>query len=131
MGNVAVVQGIYDAFRTGDLPGIFGAMHPDIEWNEAENYPYAVTNPHIGPEAILAGVFGQIAGDWDGFAAKPDQILDAGDHVVALGRYSGVAKATGTAMDAQFAHVWRLVDGKVASFQQYADTLQTARALGR
>lgn len=131
MSNVATVQGIYTAFATGDVPGVFGAMHPDIVWNEAENFPYAGGNPYVGADAILAGVFGPIAGDWDGFAATPEQLLDAGDHVVALGRYTGTAKATGTALDAQFAHVWRFADGKVASFQQYADTHQANRALGR
>ena len=130
MGNVAVIQGIYDAFATGDIPGVFANMHPGTVWNEAENFPYAVSNPHVGPDAILAGVFGPIMGDWDGFSATPEQILDAGDHVVALGRYTGTAKSTGTPLNAQFAHVWRLADGKVESFQQYADTLQAVRALG-
>ena len=37
--NVAVVKGIYQAFATGDVPAVVGAMSPDIEWNEAENFP--------------------------------------------------------------------------------------------
>jgi ketosteroid isomerase-like protein len=32
---------------------------------------------------------------------------------------------------AQFAHVFRVKDGKITSFQQYADTLGTAIAMGR
>lgn len=48
--------------------------------------------------------------------------------VVVLGRYRGTYRATGKAMDAQMAHVWRVADGKVAGFQQYTDTLQFARA---
>jgi ketosteroid isomerase-like protein len=34
-------------------------------------------------------------------------------------------------MDAQFAHVWRVRDGKVAAFDEYADTLQAAVVMGR
>jgi ketosteroid isomerase-like protein len=34
--NVSVVHGIYDAFGRGDVDAVFGAMTPDIEWDEAE-----------------------------------------------------------------------------------------------
>ena len=47
--NVAAVKAIYQAFATGDVPAVVGAMSPDIEWNEAENFPYADGNPYRGP----------------------------------------------------------------------------------
>ena len=46
--NVALVRGLYAAFATGDVPGVLGAMSPDIVWNEAENFPYADGNPMSG-----------------------------------------------------------------------------------
>ena len=128
--SVAVVRGIYEAFAAGDVPGVLGRMSPDIVWNEAENFIYADGNPYRGPEAILNGVFARCIGEWDGFAAIPEEYLDAGDTVVVLGRYRGTHKATGKAMDAQLAHVWRVRDGKAAAFQQYTDTLGAARAAG-
>jgi hypothetical protein len=60
----------------------------------------------------------------------PEEFLDAGDTVVVLGRYGGTCKATGRAIHAQMAHVWRVSGGKAAAFQQYVDTLQVARATG-
>jgi ketosteroid isomerase-like protein len=128
--NVDLVRAIYDAFGTGDIPGILSRMAPDIEWNEAEGHPYADGNPYRGPDAILGGVFARLGGEWDGFAAVPEEFLDAGDTVIVLGRYRGTAKATGRTLDAQLAHVWRISDGKAARFQQYTDTLQAARATG-
>ena len=130
MSNVDLIRGIYDAFGTGDIPGVLGRMSPDIEWNEAENFPYADGNPYRGPDAILGGVFARLGGEWDGFAAVPEEFLDAGDTVVVLGRYRGTCKATGAPIHAQMAHVWRVKDGKAAAFQQYTDTLQVARATG-
>jgi len=44
--------------------------------------------------------------------------------VVALGRYGGVYKGTGVKVDAQFVHVFKFKDGKIAGFQQYTDTAQ-------
>ena len=128
--NVDVVRGIYDAFAAGDVPGILGAMSPDIVWNEAENFPYADRNPYVGPDAILQGVFARLGGEWDGFAAHVDEILDAGDTVVAIGRYRGTCRATGETVDAQMAHIWRLKGGKATAFQQLTDTRQFGRATG-
>jgi uncharacterized protein len=42
-----------------------------------------------------------------------------------------VFKATGKSMRAQFVHVFRVKDCKIAGFQQYADTLGAARAMER
>jgi ketosteroid isomerase-like protein len=128
--NVELVQSIYAAFASGDIPGIVSLMAPDIEWNEAENFPYADGNPYRGPDAILGGVFARLGGEWDGFAAVPHEFLDAGDAVLVLGRYSGTYKATGRSVDAEMAHLWRIADGKAAHFRQLTDTLQFARATG-
>ena len=57
------------------------------------------------------------------------QILNGGDKIVALGRYRGTCKKTGTSIHAQVAHVWTVENGKAASFQQYTDTLQITRAM--
>ena len=128
--NVDLVRAIYDAFAAGDIAGVLGAMSPDIVWNEAENFPYADRNPYRGPEAVLNGVFARIGAEWDGFEAIAEELIDGGDTVVALGRYRGTCKATGRPIDAQLAHIWRIEGGKAAAFQQYADTLQVARATG-
>ena len=128
--NVDLIRSIYDAFAAGDIEGVVGRMAPDMVWNEAENFPYADGNPYRGAEAILGGVFARLGSEWDGFAAEPGEFLDAGDTVVVLGRYRGTCKATGRALDAQLAHVWRVADGKAVHFQQYTDTLQAARVTG-
>ncbi len=128
--NVEVVRGIYDAFAAGDIPAVLGRMSPDIVWTEAENYPYADRSPYIGPEAVLHGVFARCGGEWDGFAVAMDELIDGGDTVVALGRYLGTYKATGRAQNTQLVHVWRIAEGKVTRFQQFADTLQVARVTG-
>lgn len=128
--NVALVRSLYDAFSRGDVAAVLGALSPDVVWNEAEGNPWADGNPYIGPEAVLRGVFARCASEWDGFAVQVEELLDAGETVVMLGRYLGTAKATGHAQRTQAAHVWRLAGGKVVRFQQYADTRQLATALG-
>jgi ketosteroid isomerase-like protein len=128
--NVDLIRAIYDAFAAGDVAGILGRMDPAIEWNEAENFPYADGSPYIGPEAVAQGVFMRCAMEWDGFGVQVDDIVDAGDTVVAFGRYLGTYKATGKPQNIQMAHVWRIADGRAVWFQQYADTLAVARVTG-
>ena len=122
------MRSLYGAFARGDVPAVLGGMASGIEWREAENFIYADRNPYIGPDAVLQGVFMRVGMEWDGFAATPERLLDAGDTVVTLGRYTGKCKATGKSINAQFAHVWSLENGKVVRFQQYTDTLQVAQA---
>ena len=128
--NVSVIKSLYDAFGAGDVPSVLEVMSPDIVWNEAENFPYADSNPYRGPEAVAAGVFARCIGEWEGFAVAMNDLIDGGDRVVALGRYSGSFKQTGGRMNPQAVHVWTLEDGKIVSFQQYIDTLDVARATG-
>lgn len=128
--NLDIVRGIYAAFAAGDVPGVLGRFHDDIEWNEAEGFPYADGNPYVGPQAVLEGVFARCVGEWDGFGVEIDELHDAGAVIVARGRYVGTFKATGRAQRTQMAHVWWLRDGKVSRFQQYANTLHAARVTG-
>jgi ketosteroid isomerase-like protein len=126
--NVTIVQSLYDAFARGDVPAVLGSLSAGIDWREAENFPYADRSPYIGPDAVLQGVFMRVGTEWEGFGATPERLLDAGDTVVALGRYTGTYKATGKSVNAQFVHIWSLENGKAVRFQQYTDTLQFAQA---
>jgi uncharacterized protein len=128
--NADIVKGLYDAFGKGDVPAVLGAFDPGIQWNEADSFLYADRNPYRGPQAVAEGVFQRIVSDVEGFSVAPERFVDGGETIVVEGRYRGTMKATGSPVDAQFAHVWRLRDGKVIRFQQYTDTKQWAIAAG-
>lgn len=127
--NVEVIRGAYDAFAAGDVGAVVAAMAPDIVWNEAESFPYADRNPYVGPDAVVEGVFARLAAEWDDFRVTPTEMLDAGDSVVALGRYTARHGESGRSLDIQFAHVWWLEDGRIRRFQQYTDTAATLAAM--
>ena len=127
--SVELIRGIYDSFGEGDVPAVLGQMDQQIEWNEAENFIYADRNPYVGPQAVLEGVFMRLGAEWDGFRVTPEEWLDAGNHVVVLGTYTGTHKQTGNEVRAQFAHIWGVHGGRVVRFQQYTDTKQFADAV--
>jgi len=128
--NREIVKALYEAFGKGDVPAVLGAFDPQIEWKEAENFLYADGNPYLGRQAVAEGVSQRLVSDVEGFTVVPEHFVEGADAVVVEGRYRGAIKATGTAVDAQFAHVWQLRGGKVVRFQQYTDTRQWAVAAG-
>jgi ketosteroid isomerase-like protein len=127
LSNLNSVKAVYEAFAKGDIFTVLGTLSPDIAWTEAEGFPYGGT--YHSPKGVLEGVFMRLGSEGDGFAALPDDFIDGGDTVVVLGKYSGKYKATGKSFQADFAHVWRMQDGKAARFTQYVDTLLVHRAL--
>lgn len=127
MSNIDSIKQVYQAFAKGDMPTVLGALSPEIDWTEAEGFPYAGT--YHGPRAVLEGVFMRLGSEWNGYAAIPDEFIDGGDTVVVLGKYSGTYKKTGKSFQANFAHVWKMQDGKAIRFIQYVDTLLVHRAL--
>src|SRR5436190_5699363 len=128
MTNVAIIQGLYNSFASGDVPAVLGAMAANISWTEAEGFPYGGT--YVGPNDILANVFMKFATEWEGFAAVPDSFIDGDDMIVALGTYSGKYLKTGKTTNVPFAHVWTVKDGSIVKFVQYADTLKLAKDIG-
>jgi uncharacterized protein len=127
--NVEPVKAAYAAFAVGDIPTVLGLMQHDIRWEEAENSPYDGSTA-VGPDAVVEEVFMKLGSEWDGFTVTVEELLDCGDRVVAVGRYSGTYKQTGEPLDAQLVHIWTVRDGKLATFNQYTDTLQYAAVTG-
>ena len=64
-------------------------------------------------------MFGRIVAEWDYWELDLQDKLQRGNK----------HKESGKTISAQFVHLWEVVDGKAASFQQYADTAQVLAAL--
>lgn len=127
--NRAVVNGMYQSFSTGDVPAVLAAMDDAVVWNEAEGNSLADGNPYKGPDAVLKGVFTRLGENWENFRLADIKLHEmSNDQVLATLRYHGKHLKSGTSIDAQAAHLWKLKDGKVIGFQQYVDTKQLADA---
>ena len=124
--NVDLVRSAYEAFGSGDMDSVT-RLFADTEWHEAEGMPYGGT--FTGADAILSNVLGPMSQDVEGFSVKPDEILDAGDKVVSLGRYRG--QGANGPVDLKFAHVWTVRDGALVRFDHYTDTKLYAEAVGK
>lgn len=123
-----LVRAFYAAIAGGDVPAMLSLLHPDLEWTEAEGFPY-YSGTWRRPEDVVEKLLAPLMRDWDGFAVTPEEFVGNGDRFVTLGAYSGTSKATGRTMRAPFAHVWRIADSKLKRFDMYTNTLLVQRAL--
>jgi ketosteroid isomerase-like protein len=126
--NVETIRKLYEVFRRGDPQEIAALFTSQVQWDIMPGFPYGGT--YVGLEAVFNNFYGPLMQDFEDWRTVPEEILDAGDDVIALGHYHSRAKATGRDMTAGFAHVWSVREGKVTRLRQYADTVQLARALG-
>jgi uncharacterized protein len=128
MSNLEAVRRSYEAFARGDMEQVVADMHPDIEWHQAQGLPHG--GLYRGLDEVRRAIFDPLVEEWwDEFAADPDELLDAGDEIVVLGRYRGRAKRTGKLLDVPFVHVWTFDGGKVTRFRQFLDTAGWIEAL--
>jgi len=123
--QVAVVRLLYEARGNPDV--IRQVLAPDIRWEVVEGFPYG--GVYVGLDDVLRNFFGRLFQDFERFVAAGSEFFESGDRIIALGSYTGRAKATGRDFTARFAHVWTLKGGKIIRLQQCADTVQVTRAL--
>lgn len=121
--NIVIVQKLYNDFAKGDIPSVQAAMDEKVVWNEAENFPFADGNPYVGFDAIAEGVFGRIQSEWEYWNLTDLNLQEmTNNKVLTSGRYQAKYKKNSAVINLQMAHLWALKDGKIISFQQYADT---------
>jgi uncharacterized protein len=125
---VTTVRRFYDALGSGDVPAVLSLLDAQVEWTEAERFPYYGGTWH-GPQAVLDNLLKPLAGDWDEFSAKATEFIAEGDRVVSLGTYSGTFKKTRRSFSAAFAHVWTVRGDKLARFDMHTDTAKVLEAM--
>ena len=126
--NEDTLRKLYDAFGTGDVATVLGAMDDQIDWQEPTGLPF---ENQVGPQAVAENIFGPVTTQLEGFSVSPDEFIDGGDIVASVGRYGGKGAANGVDLDAEFVHVWRFgPDGKITGFRTYTDTHLWRQALG-
>ncbi len=96
--SVAIVRRLYDA--RGNPEVIREVLTPDVRWEVVEGFPYG--GVYVGLDDVLRDFFGRLFLDFDSFVATGSEFFESGDHVIALGSYTGQAKATGKTFAARW-----------------------------
>lgn len=121
---VAIIRDFYAALAAGDAPRALGLMADDIEWITMWHYKV----DGRGPNKVAEGLMMPLMKEWKEFELVPTEYIVEGNSVVSLGRFIGTHGTTGKTVDAGYAHVWTVVDGRIARFRQFIDTLAVAES---
>lgn len=114
---VALVRGIYGAFARRDLASVFALLAEDVEIVQSRALPWG---GHYRGHAEARTFFARLGGALDSTLAL-ERFIDAGDHIVAVGRTCGVERTGGHRYEVPVAHVWTIRDGLAARAEFYID----------
>ena len=131
-GNAEVVQAIYTAFGSGEIPAILERLSEDVAWEDwADNTAQEGGVPQLARRegrdgaAAFFGVVGEME-------IHDFQVLDviAGDRQVAVEVEIEVTPPGGTRFRDQELHLWAFGDdGLVKRMRHYVDTAKHAAAM--
>ena len=127
--NVEIVRRAYEAFNRGDFDSALEFLAPEVEWQMPPNLPDV--GVWVGRDQVIARMeeFFEV---FDELQVQVEELIAAGDRVVALVRYKGRGSATGleiegAGLDSQ---VWTLRDGKVIRLELHGGTTGALEAAG-
>jgi ketosteroid isomerase-like protein len=123
--NVALVRSAYEAYNRRDREAVMQSFHPDIDWHVPDSLAWGDHVRGLEEVAKFLGVLVQYIGDQH--VVEVDELIDAGDRVVAIVRHTGVAP-NGERYDVPSIMVWTAADGKLTALYEQLDTLAMARA---
>jgi ketosteroid isomerase-like protein len=119
--NSAVVQQGYEAFGRGDIPAVLDLLTEDVEWTMQGPSVLPFAGTFRGREGI-AEFFSLLGETLEFEQFEPRKFVAQGDTVVVLGYERDVVKPTGRGFEQEWAHVYTLRDGKIATGLFIEDT---------
>ena len=120
--NAALVKQLYDALAALDLAALDELLDPDFRGVLTAGMPFGVGGEHLGAQAMRRNGWGAIGRHYLA-RAEPDRFLPLIDgRMLVTGRYVGQGRRGGGPLDAAFAHIITISDGRIAGLEQYTDT---------
>ncbi len=123
--NLEVVQGIYAAYAKRDFAGFFARLDPQVEIRQTRQLPWG--GEYRGHDEARA-LFKKVA-ELTQTTPEPEEYVESGETVVAIGRLKGRALQTGKPIDVRIVHAWTLRDGLVIRYDAYMDAPRRLDAL--
>ena len=125
-GNAETVRSIYEAVNRRDWDAAFRDQEPEVE---------LILPPGPGGSPLRGRE--QIQEYWEGFMAafdlaiaEPEEVLESGDHVVAVVKTRARPKGSDAEIEVRNGHLWTLRDGKVASMRLFPEPEKALEAAG-
>jgi ketosteroid isomerase-like protein len=126
--NLETVEQIYEAWN--DEEGILTRLQlfdADVEYVNPESAIEPGT--HRGHSGLVRALE-SIEAAFGDYVHEPEQLIDAGDKVLALVQFRARGRDSGAQVEIPEQHVWTLRDGKVVRFEWFHDEATARSAAG-
>ena len=126
---MALIRSLYEATARGDAEAALSLIDPEIEIN----YRGVVPDLHdrdLQGHAGVAEVMASVTGEFSEFHAEPEELIDAGDHVVVVVYQRGRGKASGVEVERRVGQVWTVANGSAVRWQIFNDREEALSTVG-
>jgi ketosteroid isomerase-like protein len=125
--DIATIRRAAAAFNARDVDALAAELDPEAELEplrgQLEGKRY---RGHDG----VREMFADFDEDWEYLRLEIDDVREAGEHVVLMGRLLSRGRASGVDLEVPIGFVWRLRDGKLVHGKTYSDQADALRAVG-
>jgi ketosteroid isomerase-like protein len=127
--NVEIVRASREAWTRGDMAALFEFYDPEIEWDMSHSFmpDMGVFCGHDG----IRKLFGELLTFLDGYWARPEEFIDAGDEGIVRIRQGG--RGHSSAVDVEmpmFWQVYRLRGDRAVRVEVYREEAEALAAVG-
>src|SRR5688500_17549955 len=125
--NIEIVRRAYEAMNQREFSRTSEFLDPNVEIDLSRN----ILNPDIyRGYAGFERLVGVVEDVWADFRFEPQELIDAGDRVVAHVKVSGKGRGSGVEAEMHVFNIWTLSQGKVVrlagGYTERAETLEAA-----
>jgi ketosteroid isomerase-like protein len=126
--NVEVVRTAMESFNLDGVEAIADQISPDFETTTPPSLSVE-PDTYRGPDGVRRW-FDAWEGTMDEVRFDVDELIDAGDRVIAVSRMVARSHTSGIEVEQAVALVWTLRDGRAVRLDPYATREEAVRAAG-
>jgi uncharacterized protein len=129
--NVSIVRRVYDSLDDPD-ESVLALWHPDVEFDVSRDVwgPLVGGGHYRGLEGVRRWML-DLYSAWERMDLDCEELIDAGDRVVAVLRVHGRGRLSGIEVDYRPAGIWTMRDGRVVRVVWFASREQALEAVER
>jgi ketosteroid isomerase-like protein len=124
--NVDRLRATWDAWNRGDLD--LSMLDPEVVFEETV-LPESAGHTYHGHEGVLEA-WTRWTEAWEEFTTEVEEIVDAGERLVAICTVRLQGRHSGAAMTVRYAYVYTLRDGKVIHMRSYLNPAEALESAG-
>jgi ketosteroid isomerase-like protein len=127
--NVEELRRSNKAFNDGDLDRALELWDPQVVYYERPGTPLDTAEVLRGLDQVRASLSSYLA-EFPDFHSEINELVDAGDKVVCVQRWTGTGRGSGLSVELEEVIVFTFENGKIIVGRVYADRSEALEAAG-